>query len=135
MFTGFEDFIKFIKEFVSFAIEFVFQFMPVILMVIIQYLANINYTNADYYSNMLQVFIVDSSISLLMTKDIAKRLSRDIYILILIMSVTLFILIQTSVIVGIKDDRGVWIFYVLTIMLVTSFLLRIENYFLKGERW
>lgn len=100
--------------------EFIFLFLPLILMVAIHLIAKpetINYSLKDYFSNILQIIIVEASIRISSTKQYELEEFNTAYIIILLFSAMFYYGIQSN---STRELTGVFGIISLVIILIMT---------------
>ena len=96
-------------------------------MVFIQFFSRKAYANSEYYSGLLQIVMVDASVNVSLSNGTKHLLTDQVYQWMLILSLALYLLIQTDFIVDIEEKKGLIVFYIIITMIIFGVILKIIN--------
>ena len=106
-------------------IKYVFEFVPIILMLFIQAFVSseyISFSNRDYCSSFIQIIIVDTSVNLCSYEKLTiNSISVDISVLILIISSVMYVILQTPLF---DESKGLIAYITIFIMIIITIVLK-----------
>ena len=104
----------------------IFEFLPILLMLFVQAFLSpefVSFTNRDYCISLVQIIVVDTSISLCFSKRInIEEITVVTYILIFLASSVLYVLLQINVI---EENKTLCVYISIGIMFIVSSVLKI----------
>ena len=110
-------------------LEFALQFLPIFLLFIVHLLTNSSVSetsNVNYYSGLLQIIIVDTSVNLcFVLKKHSNYISSIMYVLLLSASIALFVLVQVVPLEVFQSNSGDLIFQVIKIMVLILIITKV----------
>ena len=110
-------------------LEFALQFLPIFLLFIVHLLTNSavsETSNVNYYSGLLQIIIVDTSVNLcFVLKKHSNYISSIVYVLLLSASIALFVLVQVVPLEIFQSNSGDLIFQVIKIMVLVLIITKV----------